>query len=74
MWDGGLPLRLVSVGIGHFGSIQDQWLPLGGLAVLFGPNSAGKTSVLEAIEHLIAQERDFQSDPGRMTTPLCWDH
>lgn len=37
-----------------------------GLVVLFGQNSAGKTSVLEAVEHLITQAGRFRADPGEI--------
>jgi AAA domain, putative AbiEii toxin, Type IV TA system/AAA domain len=57
-------VRLFSVEIEHFRSIQDQRVPLEGLVVLFGPNSAGKTSVLEAVQDLISQRGNFRSDPG----------
>lgn len=43
-------MRLLEVNISEFRSITDQKLKADGLVVLFGPNSAGKTSVLEAAE------------------------
>jgi AAA domain, putative AbiEii toxin, Type IV TA system/AAA ATPase domain len=57
-------MRLLNVEIEQFRSIEDQRIPMDGLTVLFGPNSAGKTSVLEVVEHLLAQEREYRSDPG----------
>lgn len=43
-------MRLLEVNISEFRSITDRKLKADGLVVLFGPNSAGKTSVLEAAE------------------------
>jgi hypothetical protein len=57
-------LHLLSVEIEQFRSIEDQWVPAEGLVVLFGANSAGKTSVLEAAEYLITQAGVLRSDPG----------
>jgi len=48
-------VRLLQMTISEFRSIADQKLALTGLVVLFGPNSAGKTSALEAAEHLITR-------------------
>ena len=41
-------MRLHAIFIKDFRSIRNQWLPADGLVVLFGANSAGKTSALEA--------------------------
>lgn len=38
--------------------------------MLFGPNSAGKTSVLEAVEDLITQTGTLRADPGADDEPL----
>ncbi|MGN6796850.1 MAG: amidohydrolase family protein [Gaiellaceae bacterium] len=46
-------MRLLKIQIEDFRSIYNQSLPADGLVVLFGPNSAGKTSVLEAATELI---------------------
>jgi len=57
-------VRLLRVDIGEFRSIENEWLPADGLVVLFGPNSAGKTSVLEAVQELITQAAAFRADPA----------
>lgn len=57
-------MRLLRLDIARFRSIEDQWLPANGLVVLFGPNSAGKTSVLEAAEQIVAGAADLRTDPG----------
>lgn len=57
-------MRLVRVDIEEFRSIEHQEVPLDGLVVLFGPNSAGKTTVLEAVGHLLARESSLRADPG----------
>ena len=62
-------MRLLNVEIEQFRSIEDQWIPADGLVVLFGPNSAGKTSVLEAVEHLITQAGTLRPDPGADEDP-----
>ncbi len=62
-------MRLLNVEIERFRSIEDQWIPADGLVVLFGPNSAGKTSVLEAVEHLITQAGTLRPDPGSDEDP-----
>jgi AAA domain, putative AbiEii toxin, Type IV TA system/AAA domain len=59
-------MRLLRLDIERFRSIEDQWLPADGLVVLFGPNSAGKTAVLEASEHLLTQAETFRSDPAEV--------
>ena len=61
-WD--RALHLLGVEIEQFRSIEDQWVPAEGLVVLFGANSVGKTSVLEAAGYLITQAGVLRSDPG----------
>jgi ABC-type Mn2+/Zn2+ transport system ATPase subunit len=51
------------INIEDFRSIDHEWLPADGLVVLFGPNSAGKTSVLEAAEYIVTQAGVLRSDP-----------
>jgi hypothetical protein len=63
--DGEDGVRLLRVDIDGFRSIEHQWLPASGLVVLFGPNSAGKTSVLEAVAEVITNTGGFRSDPGQ---------
>lgn len=58
-------MRLIRVDIDGFRSIEDQWLPANGLVVLFGANSAGKSSVLEAVAEVITQAEAMRSDPGQ---------
>jgi hypothetical protein len=60
----------LGINIDNFRSIDDQWVPADGLVVLFGPNSAGKTSVLEAVEDLITQTGTLRADPGADDEPL----
>ena len=50
--------------------MDDQWIPAEGLVVLFGANSAGKTSVLEAVEHVITQVGELRADPGAENDPF----
>jgi energy-coupling factor transporter ATP-binding protein EcfA2 len=57
-------MRLLRLDIKEFRSIENEWIPADGLVVLFGPNSAGKTSVLEAAEHLITEAATFRLDPA----------
>jgi AAA domain, putative AbiEii toxin, Type IV TA system len=57
-------MRLLGITIEDFRSIHDQWLPTDGLVVLFGPNSAGKTSVLEAAVELLRAASNPRVDPG----------
>jgi len=61
-------MRLLGITIDEFRMIDDQWLPAGGLVVLFGPNSAGKTSVLEAAGELLRVASSSRIDPG-----VPWD-
>jgi recombinational DNA repair ATPase RecF len=62
---GGLgQVRLLRLDIDEFRSIENQWVPADGLVVLFGPNSSGKTSVLEAVEQLITQAGTLRADPA----------
>ncbi len=67
---GDVVLRLLRVDIEQFRSIDDQWIPAEGLVVLFGANSAGKTSVLEAVEHVITQAGALRADPGADNDPF----
>lgn len=55
-------MRLLAIEIEEFRSIKDQWLPADGLVVLFGPNSAGKTFVLEAASELLRHESSRRFD------------
>lgn len=57
-------MRLLQVNISEFRSIAAQQLTVQGLVVLFGPNSAGKTSVLEAVQQLITQAEIHRIDPA----------
>jgi AAA domain, putative AbiEii toxin, Type IV TA system len=57
-------MRLLGIAIEEFRSIRSQWLPADGLVVLFGPNSAGKTSVLEAAVELLRAGSHLRTDPG----------
>jgi predicted ATP-dependent endonuclease of OLD family len=41
---------ITSVRIQRFKSIPDMTVPLGGLTLLVGPDNAGKSSVLQAIQ------------------------
>jgi energy-coupling factor transporter ATP-binding protein EcfA2 len=59
-------VRLLQVNISNFRSIADQQLAAEGLVVLFGPNSAGKTSVLEAAEQLITRADIRRVDPAEL--------
>jgi predicted ATP-dependent endonuclease of OLD family len=63
-------LRLWRIDIDQFRSIEDQSIPAEGLVVLFGMNSAGKTSVLEAVEGVISQTASFRADPGAQDDPV----
>jgi len=64
--DGEDGVRLLRVDIDRFRSIEHQWLPASGLVVLFGANSVGKTSVLEAVAEVITNAEGFRSDPGQV--------
>jgi len=57
-------MRLLGITIEEFRSVRGQWLPADGLVVLFGPNSAGKTSVLEAAVELLMAGSHLRTDPG----------
>jgi hypothetical protein len=57
-------MRLLGIAIEDFRSIHHQRLPADGLVVLFGPNSAGKTSVLEAAIELLRAASNPRIDPG----------
>jgi hypothetical protein len=57
-------MRLLAIFIKDFRSIRNQWLPAEGLVVLFGANSAGKTSALEAAVELLTAASSRRIDPG----------
>ena len=57
-------MRLLGIFIKEFRSIRNQWLPADGLVVLFGANSAGKTSALEAARELLTAASSRRIDPG----------
>lgn len=57
-------MRLLGLAVKDFRSIHDQWIPADALAVFFGPNSAGKTSVLEAAKELLGGGSQHRTDPG----------
>jgi len=57
-------MRLVGFLIEEFRSVRKQLLPAEGLIVLFGQNSAGKTSVLEAVSELLRAVSSGRADPG----------
>jgi AAA domain, putative AbiEii toxin, Type IV TA system len=59
-------MRLLGIRIAESRMIWDQWLPADGLVVLFGPNSAGKTFVLEAAGELLRGADSSRTDPGLM--------
>jgi hypothetical protein len=63
-------LRLLRIEIEQFRSLEDQYIPAEGLVVLFGANSVGKTSLLEAVENLIAEAGSFRPDPGVEEDPF----
>ena len=63
--------RLLGVSVAEFRSIRDQRLPLDGLVVLFGPNSAGKTSILEAAVELLRAASAARMDQGVVTDELA---
>ena len=63
-------MRLLRVEIEQFRSIEDQWIPGEGLVALFGVNSGGKTSVLEAVENVITQASAVRADPGADDEPF----
>ena len=57
-------MRLHAIFIKDFRSIREQRLPADGLVVLFGVNSAGKTSVLEAAVELLTAVSSSRVDPA----------
>jgi hypothetical protein len=59
------------VNISEFRSIADQQFAAVGLVVLFGPNTAGKSSVLEAAEQLITRAEIRRADLCRPGGGLC---
>ena len=58
-------MHLLGIFIEDFRSIRKQWLPADGLVVLFGANSAGKTSALEAAVELLTAASSRRIDPGQ---------
>ena len=64
-------MRLLGLVIEDFRSISGQWLPAEGLVVLFGPNSAGKSSVLEAAVELLGAGSHLRTDPGLVEDVLA---
>jgi len=57
-------MRLESVHVSNFRSLRDVTVEFDGLTVLIGPNSSGKTSVLEALrffgeDHITLSKHDF---------------
>jgi AAA domain, putative AbiEii toxin, Type IV TA system len=57
-------MHLLEIFIEEFRSIRKQRLPANGMVVLFGVNSAGKTSVLEAVVELLTAASSRRIDPG----------
>src|SRR5947208_16481169 len=58
-------MRLVKFEFDDWRLIQQQELPASGLVVLFGANSSGKTSVLEAVEEILTRNRRRRFDPAQ---------
>ncbi len=63
-------MRLLSVTINEYRSISGCTVPLEGMVVLFGPNSAGKTTVLEAVRDALSAKRSARIDPGDWDEPF----
>lgn len=42
-------MELVGVHVLRYRSVEDQWLPIGPMTVLFGRNGVGKSNILEAV-------------------------
>src|SRR5262249_54389733 len=61
--DGESAMRLQQLKITECRSIDDGVVPLEGLTVLFGPNSGGKTTVLEAVRELLGSTGFLRQDP-----------
>lgn len=57
-------MRLLHLEIEECRSVVDGLVPLEGLVVLFGPNSGGKTTVLEAVRELLGTPGGLRRDPG----------
>ena len=57
-------MRLLELYIEQCRSVRNSVLPLEGLVVLFGPNSAGKSTVLEAAGELLGASGRLRRDPG----------
>ena len=57
-------MHVLSLLINRSKSLHDQEIPLDGLVLLFGANSSGKTSVLEAISQILGSEMEVRIDPA----------
>jgi hypothetical protein len=57
-------MRLIKFEFEDWRLLQHQDLPATGLVVLFGANSCGKTSVLEAVEELLTRKQRRRFDPA----------
>lgn len=63
-------MRLLSVTINEYRSVSEASLPLEGMVVLIGPNSAGKTTALEAVREALRAKGAVRVDPGDRDQPL----
>ncbi len=63
-------MRLLSVTINEYRSIDGASLPLEGMVVLIGPNSAGKTTALEAVSEALRAKGAVRVDPGDRDQPV----
>lgn len=50
-------IQIVSVHYTNFRALRDVHIPLGKTTILVGPNNAGKTSILEGLEHALGLGR-----------------
>lgn len=61
-------MRITRIEIDQWRVLKGTWLPLDGLLVLYGTNSSGKTTVLEAVSSMLAGARPridpFVNDPS----------
>lgn len=57
-------MRLLQLHITECRSVVEGVLPLEGLVVLFGPNSGGKSTILEATRELLGAKGQLRRDPG----------
>jgi predicted ATP-dependent endonuclease of OLD family len=74
-------MRISSLSITNFRSIEDITLPLPQLCTLVGPNNGGKSNILEALRRVLgtgwvsvssfAAEDVFMHDSGRDLTISC---